>query len=230
MRSPALDHEQTQALLRAYAALAAEYGAESPKAIEARNRLVEGNIGLVFAVWGRSFRRRILHDDALGIGTQGLVKAIERFDVTRGLRFSTYATWWIRAALGRTAANEGHLVRIPVHAQQRGKTSTCADAAAAARRTCSLDMQVGEDGRETFGDITSDPEALEAFKSIEGENEARAVRAALATLPQLERDLLTAQAEGATAREMMLRFDVSRERLGQALGQAAGRMRRALAA
>ena len=237
MRPKALSQAENQALLREHAALVAEHGAESPAAIAVRNAIVEGNVGLVFAVWGRSFRHRVEHDDALGIGAQGLVKAIERFDITRGLAFSTYASHWIRHFFSRTVANEGLLVRVPVHAQQapRPKSKTdIAEAAEAARRVHSLDVSPagGRDGqsRETFGDLTADPGALAAFETIDADDQAHALQTALATLPPAEREVLQARAEGESTLVIAQRLGLTREQVTRLAGLGAGRMRRALAA
>lgn len=113
----ALKPDQTRALLQRYAEARAAHGAESPEAVTIRNRIVAGNLGLVFTIWKAHARRHVPHDEVLGIGAQGLIKAVERFDLAHGVRFSTYAAWWIRHALGRTAQNEGHTIRVPVHAR-----------------------------------------------------------------------------------------------------------------
>lgn len=221
---------ETQALLTEYRRLADEHGARAPETIAVRNRIVEGNLGLAFDVWRKGFSRRVPHEDVLGIGAQGLMKAIERFDCTRGLRFSTYATHWIRHALGRTYQNEATIVRIPVHAQDRKKAGQCRTAADAARRMCSLDATLDPDTRETFAGMTEDPGALAAFDELEQEQAGGEVAAAVGALPEPHRTALQLHAEGATLREVAQQLGVSRERARQLHAQAVGRVRRALAA
>jgi DNA-directed RNA polymerase sigma subunit (sigma70/sigma32) len=135
----ALAPAETQTLLAEYAALRAQHGSQSPEVVAVRNRIVEGNLGLAFDIWRKGYSQRVPYEDVLGIGAQGLMKAIERFDCSRGLRFSTYAVHWIRHALGRTYQNEATIVRVPVHAQGSKKAGQCRTAADAARRMCSLD-------------------------------------------------------------------------------------------
>jgi RNA polymerase primary sigma factor len=229
-----LSHEQTQARLREYALWVREHGAESPRAIEVRNRIVEGNLGLVFSVSQRSARHRIPHDDVLGVGVPGLIKAIERFDVERGVRFSTYACWWVRHALLRTADNELDLVRAPTHARSRTqppKSAAIREAAAAAMRpACSLDSPMGdEDTRTTFVDAMADDQALAAFDHIDEADQHEALKRALAALPDDERTILEAHTAG-NLLEVGLRLGWSRERVREALARGLGRLRRLLRA
>ena len=81
----------------------------------ARQRFVRANLRLVVSVarhWGRSGIPLL---DLIQDGNLGLIRAVERFDYRKGFRFSTYATWWIRQAVGQAVANSGRLVRLPVH-------------------------------------------------------------------------------------------------------------------
>lgn len=231
LRSKRLSHEQSDALLREYRRLADEHGAQSPAAIHVRNRIIEANAGLCFAVWRRGFQRKIDHAEVLGIGCQGLIDAIERFDCSRGFHFSTYAMWWVRHAFSRTHANEAGLVRVPVHV--RGKTRAkqeCVEAAQAAARMGSLDARMyGDDDPATLKDRLADeaPSALERLADIQ---ECEALRGALANLSESQRAVLDLRATGATLKDVEARLGVSRDRALQLHGQALGTLRRALEA
>jgi RNA polymerase primary sigma factor len=225
----ALTHEKTQARLREYAARVREHGPDSPAAIEVRNRIVEGNLGLVFQTW-KARGRRVPHDDVLGTGTQGLITAVERFDVSRGLRFSTYATHWIRHALGRTFANEGNTIRVPVHAQGPASDAKaeCRDAAEAARRMRSLDTPIVEGSRETYADMTEDHDALAPFDAVDDGRQAAQLARAVAALPDEHRQVIALRGEGLTLAEVATKLGTTRELVRRLESEALARLRRAL--
>ena len=85
------------------------------RALEIRNHFVRANLGLVVSVARRYRGSGMTLSDLIQDGNLGLIKAVSRFDHKRGFRFSTYATWWIRHAIGRAIADKGRTVRVPVH-------------------------------------------------------------------------------------------------------------------
>jgi len=82
---------------------------------EARKRLAEANLRLVVSIAKRYVGRGMMFLDLIQEGNMGLIKAVEEFDYTRGFKFSTYATWWIRQAITRAIADQARTIRIPVH-------------------------------------------------------------------------------------------------------------------
>jgi RNA polymerase primary sigma factor len=160
------------------------------EAIESRNKFVQANLGLVVSVARRYQHGGLPLTDLIQEGNLGLIKAVSRFDHRRGFRFSTYATWWIRHAIGRALADKGRTVRVPVHileANQRIRKATRSLSATLGRaptndelaeaiemsadklertlthsggQAISLDQQLGDEG---------DRERMEVFQSPEVE-------------------------------------------------------------
>jgi RNA polymerase primary sigma factor len=175
---------------RATAAWAERVHASERASIRSRNKFVQANLGLVVSVARRYQHGGLPLTDLIQEGNLGLIKAVSRFDHRRGFRFSTYATWWIRHAIGRALADKGRTVRVPVHileANQRirkatrslsatlGRTPTNDELAEAIEmstdklertmthsggQAISLDQQLGDDG---------DRERMEVFQSPEVE-------------------------------------------------------------
>ncbi len=87
-----------------------------------RNRFIAANLGLVVSIARRYERRMFSLSDLIQEGNTGLLKAVDRYDPERGTRFSTYAVWWIRHAIGRGLSDRGREIRLPVHVAERQQT------------------------------------------------------------------------------------------------------------
>ena len=83
--------------------------------MKAKESLINHNLRLVVSIAKRYINRGLEFSDLIGAGNEGLMKAVERFDYTKGYKFSTYATWWIRQSIVRTIGNEGRTIRVPIH-------------------------------------------------------------------------------------------------------------------
>ncbi|MBM4418065.1 MAG: sigma-70 family RNA polymerase sigma factor [Chloroflexi bacterium] len=159
-------------------------GNPRPTVREAHDRLIEENMRLVISVARKYLGRGLPLEDLIQEGALGLRRAAEKFDPDRGFRFSTYATWWVRQAVGRSLMDDGRVVRVPVHMVGRigqiaraeeelrlrlGRRPSTAETAAevnltvtqvedairATRQPISLEKPIGEDDG-TLGDIVAD--------------------------------------------------------------------------
>jgi len=264
--TPLLDEAQEHALAeKIHKGLQAkrrlEQGGHSPEAtewlralikegIEARNRLVAANLRLVVSIAQRYAGRGVPFLDLVQEGNLGLLKAAEKFDPSRG-RFSTYATWWIEQAIQRALAQQGHALRLPVHAgedlrrlrrarehflQETGREPTEEELAdelgmtpekvhcllRGAQQAVSLFQPVGDDGDELVQFVTG------AFvtEAEVGRNLVAGLREALEILSPREREVLELRfLEGLTQQEVGERLGVSRQRVDQIEKRALRRLR-----
>lgn len=219
-----------------YRAAVARWGAGSKRALKLRNEIASANTKLIFRVV-RRFRAPAGWDesDLRSACFEGLLTAVERYDPSLGHAFSTYASFWLRHAVGRAIADGAHLVRVPVHAQQRHEADGGKFALAAhhARRApLSLDAPVVDSDGErmlTRGELTADERELGAETLVvESEAEHR-VRAAIAQLPERERMVIAMRMEGATLYEVSLHLGLGhRERAAVLEAHAHATLRKAL--
>lgn len=197
--------------------------------VEAKNELVKHNLRLVVSLAKRYMNRGLAFQDLIQEGNIGLITAVDKFDVSKGFKFSTYATYWIKQSISRAIMDKSRNIRIPIHTielmskikkverafqQENGREpkekevaeilnldiKKIKEAYSWMKDTTSLDIVVGDDEDATVGSFIEDNSVPFAFAEVEVDSRNEAIQTILNTLSDREKEVV------------MRRFGIGRER------------------